>query len=161
MEVADAAAAPLRLRRKLVEAIAPPEWPDGIVCGRFDAALAEDVHELLTEAYRDGGGSISGFSEWWSAVSSDAEFDPELCFLAQDAAGYLVGVNLCWSSGFIKDLAVRPPYRQWGIDRALLLTSFGALQRRGLAAVDLKVWRNNQTAIRLYMALGMQLVTSP
>jgi GNAT superfamily N-acetyltransferase len=69
--------------------------------------------------------------------------------------GHLVGFELCWTSGFIKDIAVAAPYRRQGVGEALLLAAFAALKARGNEQVGLKVETENPSgAQRLYERLG-------
>jgi ribosomal protein S18 acetylase RimI-like enzyme len=114
------------------------------------------VHHLLAAAYRDGGGTVPGFAEWWAGLRSDDEYDSALVFLAADPEGRVVGVAQCWTSAFIKDLAVDPDWRRQGLATALLAQVFKTFWDRGVDAVDLKVQRANPSgAERLYRELGM------
>ena len=65
---------------------------------------------------------------------------------------------LCWTSAFVKDVVVRESWRRRGLGEALLLCAFNALATRGATAVELKVEAANQSAVRLYERLGMQVV---
>jgi ribosomal protein S18 acetylase RimI-like enzyme len=137
-----------------------PVWPEGARLVMFTPEQAAGVHALLAAAYANGGGSVLPFAQWWIAVSHDAEFDPALCFVAQDASGRPIGVAHCWTSAFVKDLAVHPDWRRRGLGRALLLHAFGVFSVRGAGAVDLKVEAGNAAAIALYKSLGMHVVAS-
>ncbi|MFW6027727.1 MAG: GNAT family N-acetyltransferase, partial [bacterium] len=64
----------------------------------------------------------------------------------------------CWTTGFIKDIAVAPAYRRRGVGRALMAEIFRAFHRRGAAWVDLKVQADNHSAIAFYEAIGMVIV---
>jgi GNAT superfamily N-acetyltransferase len=150
--------AAIRMRRNLDEVIAPPRLPDGVHFCAFDPARAPHVHELLALAYAQGGGSVGAYAEWWRALVSDAEFDPSLCLLACDANGALAGVAQCWTSAFVKDLAVHPRWRRRGVGRALLLQAFAVFKHRGAHAVDLKVEAGNDAAVALYQNVGMRAV---
>jgi ribosomal protein S18 acetylase RimI-like enzyme len=148
----------LRLRRDLRDAPAAPIWPAGVRLIEFTAAAAAEVHELLSFGYGSGGGEVCAFEQWWNSVSTDAEFDAALCFLARYREGPLVGVAQCWTSGFIKDLVVHPHWRQRGVGEALLRHAFATFRQRGAVAVDLKVRADNYSALRLYERVGMHLV---
>lgn len=124
----------------------------------FDPADAFAVHSLLALGYARGGGEVAAFEDWWSALRGDEEFAADLCFLAVDRSGDILGVAQCWTSAFIKDLVVHPKARRRGLGEALLTTAFQAFQRRGAAHVDLKVRRDNRSALRLYRRLGMREV---
>lgn len=150
----------LRMRRVLTTPVMSPAWPEGARQVMFTPEHAADVCALLAAAYADGGGSVLPFAQWWTAVSHDAEFDPALCFVAQDASGRLIGVAQCWTSAFVKDLAVHSDWRRRGLGRALLHYAFHIFSMRGAGAVDLKVEAGNAAAIALYESLGMHVVMS-
>ncbi|MEO0550814.1 MAG: GNAT family N-acetyltransferase [Pseudomonadota bacterium] len=88
---------------------------------------------------------------------SDDEYDPDLIFVVEDSTtSDLVGFAQCWTSGFIKDIAVAHKHRRNGIASALLIRIFVTFKVRGLASVTLKVQANNRSgALELYQALGM------
>jgi len=148
-----------RLRSDLTEAITQPHWPTGYRVRAFTADDAPAVHHLLEVGYAQGGGRVGAFEEWWPSLRDDDEFATELCFLAVDERQNIVGVAQCWTSAFIKDLAVHPRARRRGIAEALLRTAFWEFRRRGAKHVDLKVQIDNPTgAVRLYKKLGMREV---
>jgi ribosomal protein S18 acetylase RimI-like enzyme len=148
-----------RMRRDLHRPLAPFHWPDRVRPLVFSPAHAAEVHALLELAYAKGGGTVAPFAQWWPALSADSEFDPALCFLAQTDGGAIIGVAQCWTSGFVKDLAVHPDWRMRGVGAALLLQAFQALRDRGAASADLKVEQDNPSgAVRFYERLGMTVV---
>ena len=134
-----------------------PRWPPDVRVVPFEPLKhAPAVHQLLTTAYRDGGGAVPSFVEWWARLRSDEEYDPELVFLAVDSAGRVVGVAQCWTSAFVRDLAVDPAWRRQGLATALLIHAFKTFWSRGADTVDLKVELSNPSgAERLYRELGM------
>ena len=147
--------APIRLRKHLSSADTSPAWPLGI---RRQSVLATDpaeLHALLLASYAGGAGTLPPLDAWWPSITSDEEYDPELVFVAVDAGGRVVGIALCWTSGFVKDLAVDASLRGRGIGQILIGTAFATFQQRGLAHVDLKATSDNARAIRLYRHLGM------
>jgi ribosomal protein S18 acetylase RimI-like enzyme len=136
-----------------------PAWPEGIGVRSFRSEDAPAVHALLEHAYHGGGGSVDPFETWLPTMMSDAEFDPELWFLAEAKGGSLAGAALCWTSAFLKDLVVHESWRQRGLGAALVHHVLGEFRRRGAAAVDLKVESNNPAgAHRLYERLGFVIV---
>jgi ribosomal protein S18 acetylase RimI-like enzyme len=147
-----------RLQFSLAGPLPAPVWLNGIRPGVFTSRQAPAVHALLQSAYANGGGAVAPFGPWWSALAADREYDPALCFVAQDAEGALVGVAQCWTSAFVKDLAVHPLSQRRGIGRALMLQVFQAFRQRGSDVVALKVEADNDAAIRFYRSLGMSSV---
>ena len=120
---------------------------------------AAEVHHLLEQAYACGGGGVGPFQAWWAGIRDDSEYDSLLVLLAASDAGEMLGVAHCWTSAFIKDLAVAGSWRRRGIGAALLMHVFDAFRRRGVVHVDLKVEDSNKRAIRLYGRLGMHPVS--
>jgi ribosomal protein S18 acetylase RimI-like enzyme len=145
-----------RLRRDLSAVVDAAVWPEGFSLRAFTPKDASAVHRLMRIAYAEGGGSVGAFDDWWPRLRDDDEFDANLCFLAVDGGGEIVGAAQCWTSAFVKDLVVHPDARRRGLGEALLLTAFEAFRRRGAAHVDLKVEADNPSgAARLYRRLGM------
>ena len=151
----------LRMRRELSGNIEQAVWPVGITCRtlgpRPDKREARAAHSVLEAGFWEGGGGAPIFRKWWPELRKDAEFDPALVFLAVER-DEIVGMAQCWTSAFIKDLAVHPGARRRGVGRALMLTVFHAFAKRGAPHVDLKVREENANAQRLYRDLGMTLV---
>jgi ribosomal protein S18 acetylase RimI-like enzyme len=148
----------LRMRVELESiALAPPRWPDGVRVRPFALADAAALHALLVHGYRQGGGSVKAFDLWFPELTSDAEFDRELCLLA-DGDQALAGVALCWTSGFVKDLVVHESWRRRGLGEALLRQVFVAFAARAAQAVELKVESTNLAAVRLYERVGFHIV---
>lgn len=145
---------PIRLRKHLSVADQLPSWPAGVYLMQIADVDPNELYALLSASYATGAGSLPPQAQWWPAVTSDEEYDPALVFVAA-SGGVPVGVALCWSSGFIKDIAVGAHMRGRGIGEALLRTAFASLRQRGLTHVDLKVMADNAPAIRLYRRLGM------
>jgi ribosomal protein S18 acetylase RimI-like enzyme len=146
------------LRKILNEASCDPCWPSGIRLAAFEPDKhAVDAHQCLTAAFAQGGGSVPPFEQWWTTLRSDPEFETTLFFIAVDAEGQIAGLAQCWSSGFIKDLAVASEWRRRGLGQALLLHVFACFRQRGAPHVDLKVERDNPSgAARLYHRAGMK-----
>ncbi|WP_442866510.1 GNAT family N-acetyltransferase [Aminobacter sp. NyZ550] len=144
----------VRLRRVLPGELQPPRWPAGFSMRTFQASDAVALYDLLELVFDDG---MNGpFDQWWPRLEADSEFDPELCFLVFDNEGRLTGAALSWTSGFLKDLAVRPDSRGKGIAEALLWHVFATFAARGASHIDLKTnLVDNSAAVRLYLRLGM------
>ncbi len=150
----------LRMRRSLADPVPEPLWPAGIRLVPFEPEHhAQAVHALLLAAYAQGGGYVEPFGIWWPSLRDDPEYDPGLCFVAADGQGRAVGVAQCWTSAFVKDLAVAPGLRRQGLGSALLCQAFRAFQKRGAAFLDLKVDSDNLSgALRLYRSLGFERI---
>jgi ribosomal protein S18 acetylase RimI-like enzyme len=147
----------LRMRRELSGKIETPVWPAGVVCRTLEKRDAKSAHAVLAAGFWEGGGGAPIFRQWWSQLQKDSEFDPSLFFLAIDRRE-IVGLAQCWTSAFVKDLAVLPRVRRIGVGRALMLTVFHTFASRGAALVDLKVREENLNAQRLYHDLGMRII---
>jgi ribosomal protein S18 acetylase RimI-like enzyme len=139
-----------------------PVWPQGIRLVRFvPEEHAQKVHVLLAKAYARGGGYVEPLSIWWPSLRDDSEYDPALCFIAMNESDDAVGVAQCWTSAFIKDLAVDPTYRRQGLGAALLLEALCMFKSRGASFVDLKVQADNPSgAVRLYRTHGFREIDS-
>ena len=150
----------LRMRRELKGTHPEPSWPGGIRIRELNHKDKKEImaaHAVLESVYYEGGGGAAKFSKWWPQLRKDKEFDPALFFIASDVEG-IVGICQCWTSSFIKDVAVIPRARRRGIARALILTAFEAFQKRGAEHVDLKVREENAAAQRLYESLSMTVI---
>lgn len=151
----------LRLRRDLGGLLPEPRWPPGVSVStlppRPDPRLVKAVHAVLEAGFWEGGGGAPAYRQWWRSLRTDSEFDPTLVFIAKDADG-VVGMAQCWTSAFVKDLAVHPRARRRGIGAALMLAAFHAFRIRGAPHVDLKVREENSGARALYQALGMTVI---
>lgn len=145
----------LRLRKHLSADLPKPMWPAGTCLLSLAGAEPRDLHAVLANAYANGFGSVPPFELWWTALTTDSEFDPALVFIAAYGNSQPIGVAQCWTSGFVKDIAVVSAWRGRGIGEALLQEAFHAFHRRGLAHVDLKVITGNISAVALYRRVGM------
>jgi ribosomal protein S18 acetylase RimI-like enzyme len=150
----------LKMRRSLSEPVEIPIWPEGVHLKTFSQSQAAEAHALLELAYAKGGGAVGPFEEWWSSLSTDSEYSPDLCFPAYANGGLIIAIAQCWTSAFVKDFVVHPNWQRRGIGRALLLHVFRVFQARGVPAVDLKVQTNNPSgAVQFYRGLGMQQIS--
>lgn len=151
----------LRMRRELDAPPEPPLWPAGVsletLGARPDRKLLQAAHSVLESGFWEGGGGAPVFRQWWKALRKDTEYDPSLVFIAMDGEG-VAGLAQCWTSSFVKDLAVAPRMRRKGLGRALMLTVFAEFTRRGAAHVDLKVREDNAGATALYHSLRMRTI---
>jgi len=142
------------MRRDLTEVVPAAQWPTGLQLTHYNPELAAAVHQLMELGYRDGGGRVPALDVWQLGFETDAEYDPQLCFVVLDAEG-VVAVCQCWTSAYIKDLVVHARARRVGIGRALLLHAFAVFRQRRERFVDLRVLEDNRRARRLYEGVGM------
>ena len=145
------------LRRDLTRDLPAPQWPAGTQLDHYRDAWAPAIHAVLRMTQAQGGGHVADLQTWQRQFVTDAEFDPTLCLVASNAEGIL-GVAQCWTSAFIKNLAVHPCAQGQGLGRALLLHAFQVFKQRGEPYVDLKVLESNRRARQLYESAGMVFV---
>ena len=152
----------IRMRRPLAEPVPEPVWPAGIRLVSFDPEQhAGKIHALLVEAYARGGGYVEPFAIWWPSLQGNSEYDPALVFVAADRQDEIVGVAQCWTSAFVKDLAVASSMRRRGLGSALLHHALRAFRDRGAPHLALKVDADNPSgALRLYRSLGFEEIES-
>ncbi len=144
------------LRRDLIRDLPAPQWPAGTQLDHYRDESAPAIHAVLRLTQAQGG-HVADLETWRRQFVTDAEYDPRLCLVASDAEGIL-GVAQCWTSAFIKNLAVHPRAQGQGLGRALLLHAFQVFKQRGEPYVDLKVLESNGRARQLYASAGMVLV---
>jgi mycothiol synthase len=146
----------LLMWRPLGAPVDEPAPPDGITIRTFRLDDAETVHRLLDEAYGAWDPSYvpEAHADWVRRMTNDPEFDSGVWWLAErDRA--LAGIALHWTSGWLKDVAVRKCERGRGLGAALVTTGLAEFARRGTPRVGLKVDVSNPTgAARLYERLG-------
>jgi len=156
----------------VIEMDAPPPapiWPRGITVQSMAPGQEEAVYRAQHEAFKDHWGHIDtpfeeGFQRWQYFVTSHADYDPSLFFLAMDGAE-IAGLALCFPKdnefpdmAWVDDLAVRRPWRRQGLALALLHHVFGEFYRRGIQKVGLGVDASSLTgATRLYEKAGMHV----
>lgn len=132
----------------------PPRWPAGLSVRALALGDTPALHALLVHAYRHGAGSVPAYAEWLSWLIEDSEFDPAVCPLVFAGDG-LVAAAICWTSAFVKDLAVHEAFRGRGVGEALLRHVFWTFRARGATKVELKARAHNAPALRLYARVGM------
>lgn len=134
-------------------------FPEGIALRPFlPERHARAARALLNDSYADGAGQVAAFEDWWPALQADSEYDPALCFAVEDEAGALVAFAQCWTSGFVKDIAVASGHRRRGIGRALLEEIARIFFARVEPYLDLKVVAGNAGAIAFYQSLRFVVV---
>jgi ribosomal protein S18 acetylase RimI-like enzyme len=147
----------LRFTRRLEAPQPPATWPAGFAARAFVPDTdAQALHRLLAQGYANGGGSVGDFESWWSALSADPEYDPNLVFTVHDQQGRLAGAAICWTSAYVNDLVASPSHRRRSLASSLLAHAFATFRALGASAVDLKAQADNSSAISLYRNLGME-----
>jgi ribosomal protein S18 acetylase RimI-like enzyme len=146
-----------QMAKRLGGAEPPPQWPAGVSVRTYDDSRdAAPVHALLDVAFSAAHEVVAPFERWHERMTGDSEFDPAWWWLAGRDGG-LAGVALCWTSGWLKDLAVHPAARGQGLGEALCRHAFREMAARGVGQAGLKVDADNPTgAMRLYERIGMR-----
>jgi len=132
---------------------------EGVAIRTFRSHDAEAVHALLDEAYGAWDPSYMPVphADWISWMTGDPEFEADVWWLAE-REGALVGCALHWTSGWLKDIAVRDSERARGLGAALVTAGLEEFASRGTPRIGLKVDAGNPTgAIRLYERLGFTI----
>jgi ribosomal protein S18 acetylase RimI-like enzyme len=138
-----------------------PVWPGGVRPEPFiPNRHAFKACSLLNDAYRTGGGTVQPYEDWWPQLRDDSEYDPALCFVVMDANDdEIAGFAQCWTSAFVKDIAVAERWRRTGLGTAIMQAVFCAFAERKAPYVDLKVESTNpHGAVQLYQSLGMERI---
>lgn len=149
-----------RMRIDMTDAPPEPHWPKGITLRTYRPGMDDrSLFDAVEEAFSDHWGHLPmQFDEWLRRTQRD-DFDPSLWFIAMDGE-QIAAMSLCSlmidDGGWVSSLAVRRPWRQRGLARAILLHSFGELWRRDRRWVALGVDADSLTgATRLYRSVGM------
>lgn len=137
------------MRKILDGTLPPPTWPQDIRPATLAVVDPRAAHQVLAAAL-----PTEPFETWHRNLVTDSEYDPALCLVAVDGDGAVAGIVQCWTSAFIKNLAVAPPHRGRGIGTALMHHAFHIFAKRGAPHIDLKVMADNQSARHLYAQLG-------
>lgn len=135
-----------------------PELPQGFsirstISGQDEPA----IHALIQEAFDWREREYQCFEDWKKFMIHPDTFNADLWFLAiKDKE--IIGTCLCFKQtdiGWIRQLAVKKPYRKLGIGRALLQHSFKAFKVLGLPKAGLAVESENPNAVNFYQSVGM------
>ena len=153
-----------RMRIELNEALAEPEWPDGISVRTMREGEERRFYEANNASFADTWMfHQEAFEAWRHWFVEDPSFDPTLWFVAEsgdDVAGIVIARKAEYEPGlgWVRILGVLPDYRQRGLGQALLRHTFGEFASRGLDAVGLGVDAENPTgAVRVYERAGMHV----
>ena len=148
-----------RMRRDVDGPPQPPSWPPGFQIDEWQDAASRDVHALLAEAYRHGGGEVAAYDIWQPGFTGDAEFDPQP---AGSPARPMVGSQAPSCAGRAHSSRIsawRSRFAVAGSGEALVREALSLFHARGADAVELKVQADNPTrAWALYERLGFRVV---
>ena len=145
------------MRRDLSLPLLPVPWPEGATLTTLTADLAPACRQLMNAVYAEGYGDQRPFEEWWQWLIADADYDPQLCYVALEG-DKVVGFCHSWAGPFIKDLVVAANWRRRGLGASLLTTALATYAKRGAPFVDLKTDVENTKAQSLYRRLGFAIV---
>lgn len=151
-----------RMRIELDSPTPVPRWPDEVTARSYERPSDDQtVHTLIEECFAEIGGQRKRrFEEWSAFLLETPRFDPEMCVVAV-RNGQPVGAAMSQDLadyGFVRQLAVSPPFRGQGLGTALLHECFRRHARRALPATVLGVDSANPTgAIALYEQAGMRV----
>lgn len=149
-----------RMRIDLTAPPPAPVWPEGITLRTYQLGPDDrPVWAALEEAFLDHWNwHVTPFDEWMERTQKP-NFDPSLWFLAMDG-DQIAGVTLATpetAHTWINKVAVRRPWRNRGLARALLRHMLGAIYARGATRAELGVDSESLTgAQRLYESEGMR-----
>lgn len=156
------------MRIEMDEPPPAPEQLEGVRLRTFVPGQDERAtFEAVDEAFRDLRGRPEGDFERWLAFTENERQDPELWYLAEDAAsGEIVGTCLARNvpgsgTGWVGGVGVKRPWRRRGLALAMLRAAFGACYHRGIANVELSVDAGSPSnAPQLYTRAGMHVTQS-
>lgn len=151
-----------RLERDTSLPAPPPSWPDGVVARPFDRVRdVAELHDLVQRSFAGTFGSRPRPLAQWVRESFDERYDA-LC-VEQDGA--LVAAATVTertagglAEGYVGALAVAPEHRGRGLAKGLLHAVFRRDAAAGRLRMSLHADGENATAVRLYAAVGMQVV---
>jgi len=150
-----------RMSIDLEEPPAAPVWPAGFAVSTLRPGEEELVRAVTEESFAEHWGHEPRDLEHWQATTFGAEWwDPSLVHLVR-AGDEVVAAQIAairFGSGWIGTLGTRAPWRGRGLGRAMLLTAFAELYRRGERRIALAVDAGNETgATHLYEQVGMRV----
>jgi mycothiol synthase len=146
------------MHRDLTGILPEPELREGLSIRT--AVTGQDertIHALVQEAFDWHEREAQPFEEWKEFLMRPEIYNEKLWFLTIKESE-IIGACLCFQfseMGWIRQLAVKKPYRKLGIGRALLQCAFQAFQALGMKKAGLAVESANPNAIHFYQTAGM------
>jgi len=135
-----------------------PDIP-GVEIRPFRTDEERAIYTVVDDAFSEWEGRNSKpFEDWQARVTGRPDFDPSLLFVAI-ADEHVVGACAAMQyplEGWVDQLAVQALYRGRGIAKALLMTAFAELRRRGETRLGLNT-DSRTGALGLYTGIGMEL----
>jgi len=160
-----------RMRRDLSLPIPEVHLPPGISLHTYTPEMSQATMQAIDEAFIDHWGHAPLDKEVWNLFFvGTPNFRPEMTYLAMTDDGQVAGVcfnevneeeNLALNirQGWIRDLAVRRPWRKQGLGTALMCVSMQNFRHAGLDYAGLGVDAENLTgALRIYEQLDFTVV---
>lgn len=151
-----------RMAVHLDEAPPAPEWPAGFTVATLQPGEEPILYEVTQESFAEHWGHERRSYDEWRERHVDREwFDPSLVWLVREGGTPVaeLAAAVRFGSGWVNTVGTLNPWRGRGVGRALLLTAFGELFRRGERRVALAVDAGNETgATHLYESVGMHVV---
>jgi mycothiol synthase len=140
-----------------------PAWPAGFAVSTFAPGEEAILHAVTEEAFADHWGhDPRSLDDWQRTVFSRDWWDPSLVYLVRSGEEVVAAEisALRFGMGWIGTLGTRKRWRGRGLGRALLVTAFAELYRRGEPRIGLAVDAGNETgATQLYESAGMRVVS--
>jgi ribosomal protein S18 acetylase RimI-like enzyme len=157
-----------RMRLELEDPPPAPAVRDGFALEQVaadDEAGLRAAHGVKEAAFTRHFGSVAQtYEEWRTFLAGQSDIDLSQLWLVRDASGepaaMLLGTDAFVAddnAGYVLTVATAPAYRGKGLAKALLLTAFAEMRRRGRVAALLHVDAANVTdALGLYESVGMR-----
>jgi ribosomal protein S18 acetylase RimI-like enzyme len=150
-----------RMERDLAPDEPAPSWPPGAGARALEREGDDRaVYELVAGAMREIPGNTERSFEEWRDRALTASLAPDLSTVAGDMAGVALCRRHLAGEGYVDYVAVAHDWRGRGLGRALLQESFRRFAAEGMVRAALWVNGANESAARLYRAVGMDVAFS-
>jgi ribosomal protein S18 acetylase RimI-like enzyme len=140
---------------------AQPDWPDDVEVRAPQEEDLPDVHRLLYVDARWAdvpGHHERPYEEWRRLFLAGVPLDLQVVALRnRRPVGVALNRVFADGTGWVSQLAVARDDRGRGLGRALLLESLQRLRTAGAAVLGLDVQGSNDTALGLYLSVGLQV----
>jgi GNAT superfamily N-acetyltransferase len=144
-----------------------PTWPAGFQAVAWRAELLQTHAEVLAQCFQGevdavvfpSLGNREGCVGLMTEIVRRRAFIPEATWLALGPEGPCGTVQALRERGVIggiQNIGIVPAWRGRGLGRALLLQALAGMYQSGLGRALLEVTAHNESAIRLYRALGFR-----